>query len=542
MSHALSPCDETLPAVTREVRTALRAGAPAATGLPLVEMRGITKRFGTILANDRLDLTLRRGEVHALLGENGAGKTTLMRVLFGMLKPDAGELVIDGERVQLRSPHDALKRGVGMIPQHSDLVAKLTVAENVVVGTRSAWSGRLRRRPIVADVAETARRAGMTVDPEARVQDLSVDAQQQVEILKLLYRDAQTLILDEPTAVLGPAQVDALFATVRALAADGRAVVIITHKLSEVMAVADRVTVIRRGQAVTTAERAGLDERALATAMVGHDVARTRRAPRDGGVGAEDLLAVSGLHAVDERGHHALAGVSFQVGPGEILGVAGVEGNGQQELNEVLCGLRRPSAGTVSLAGRDVTGWTPNALHVAGVSTITEDRGRWDLIGQLSLAQNLALARIASGDLTRFGFIRQRTMRRDAEALLREYDVRPAEPNRVGGALSGGNQQKLVLARELSREPRLLVASQPTRGLDIDATSFVHRRLLELRDTGCAVVLTSLDLDELRSLSDRIVVLYRGRVALSGSADGLSVPDIAQAMAGYAHPAGPADG
>jgi simple sugar transport system ATP-binding protein len=494
-------------------------------------MRSIVKRYSHVVANDDVDFDLRPGEIHALLGENGAGKTTLMKILFGMVEPDAGQILINGEPVEFQSPRDALDRRIGMVHQHFMLVPQFSVAENVVLGSKPFWNPRLRAADIENSVRAAAQQFGIHLDPAQRVGDLPIDVQQRVEILKLLYRGATTLILDEPTAALGPAEIEQLFLSLRDLSSSGHSVVIITHKLSEVMDIADRVTVLRQGKVVKVTERGTFDRNDLAVAMVGHALVEVISTPH-GADNREYRLTVRDLVVKGDRGHTAVDGVSFGVEPGEILGIAGVEGNGQVELAQALSGLRHPAAGKIEFTGRDITRSNPRELHRYGVSIITEDRLTWDLIPELTVAENLALGAVASGGYVKRGLLRRRDMRVDAERLLHEFGVQPPLPQLAAGALSGGNQQKVVLARELSRQPSVLIVAQPTRGLDVAASEFVHRRLLELREDNCAVVLFSLDLGELLSLSDRIVVLFRGRIAYGGSVEQVTTAEVAKAMAG----------
>ena len=494
-------------------------------------MRGIVKRFGSTLANDRVDFTLEPGEIHALLGENGAGKTTLMSILFGLLQPDEGEIFLQGESVTLPSPREALDRKIGMVHQHFMLIPDFTVAENVVFGTRPIRELAFKRPEVEREVAEVTDRYGMRLDPSATVGDLSIDVQQRVEIVKLLYRGAETLILDEPTAVLGPAETSHLFETLQELRGRGHSVVIITHKLGEVMRIADRVTVLRAGKLASVSERGGFDEHQLAVAMIGHDLP-----PLPEGHGTkrtdEPVLQVHELNVPSDRERRSVDDVSFEIHGGEILGLVGVEGNGQVELVQALSGVRQPSSGSITVDGRELSGKRPAHFYDAGVAVVTEDRNRWDLIGDLSVADNLALSEVRAGRYSRMGILSRRRIQRDAQRLLEDYDVRPPNPSLRASSLSGGNQQKVVMARELSRDPRVLIASQPTRGLDVGATDFVFRQLTRLRDNGCAVLLNATDLEEIMALADRVIVFYRGRIALASPTSELSVSQVAAAMTG----------
>ena len=495
-----------------------------------VQMRSITKRYGATVANDAVDLDVFPGEVHALLGENGAGKTTLMSILFGLVPCDQGEIRIDEEPVELASPHDALERGIGMVHQHFMLVQDFTVAENVVLGSVSPLAMALRRREIERSVADAADRFGMGIDVTRRIRDLPIETQQRVEILKLLYRGAELLILDEPTSSLGPAQIERLFATLADLRAAGHAIVIVTHKLSEVTEIADRVTVLKGGRRTSTVVRGEFDERTLARAMTGRDIEELPERTR--GADAEPLLRVDGLVVHAGARLHAVHGVSFDVRRGEIVGVAGVEGNGQRELVDAVAGVMRAEAGRIEVGGRDVTNASPQAMREAGMSVIHEDRHGWGLVLDMTIADNLALADVAAGRSSRLGILRRGPIRAQARRLVEEYGVRPADPDVPVRSLSGGNQQKVVLARELARNPDVLVAANPTHGLDVGAADYVQRRLLEARERGAAVLLVSHDLDELLALADRILVLYRGRVVYEAPIREVSIDALAMAMAG----------
>jgi ABC-type uncharacterized transport system ATPase subunit len=498
---------------------------------PHVRMRGISKAFGPTVANEDVDLDLAPGEIHALLGENGAGKTTLMNILFGMIQPDAGSIALDDGEVSFAAPADALARGIGMVHQHFMLVQDFTVAENVVLGAVSALRLKFRPRDVERGVQQAAERLGIEIDPRRRVGQLPIDTQQRVEIFKMLYRGSRVLVLDEPTSSLGPVQIAALFKTLGELRATGRSVVVVTHKLSEVMEIADRVTVLRRGRVVRTVRRGEYDEGLLARLMTGHDLRElpeSRKAPDR----ASPTLAVCDLviDAVDRE--TAVAGVSFEVFSGEILGVAGVEGNGQRELVDGLTGVTKILHGSVLLDGEDITGKAPLELRKLGVSGIPEDRHGWGLVLDMTVAENLALSEVASGHFARGGLLQPRAIRERARELIAEYDIRPPDPDAPMVSMSGGNQQKVVLARELSRNLRVLIAANPTHGVDVGATEFVHRKLLAARDEGAAVVLVSIDLDELLKLSDRILCLYRGHIAYESPANAVAIDELSYAMAG----------
>ncbi len=474
-----------------------------------LELKGITKRFGSLVANDHIDLTVSPGQIHALLGENGAGKTTLMNVLYGLTQADEGEILVDGRPVVLRSPKDALNAGIGMVHQHFMLVPVFTVAENVTLGIeRTGPFGLLDRRRTRREVLELSGRYGLEVDPDALVESLPVGVQQRVEIVKALLREASVLILDEPTSVLTPGETDDLFRVMRELRAGGRSIVFISHKLKEVQTIADTITIIRRGKVVGERPSTATDQE-LASLMVGRSVElQVQKAPaRPGDV----VLDVAGLTVLDDRAQVAVNDVSFQVRGGEILGVAGVQGNGQTELCEALMGLR-PAGGSVHLSGDDLTHATPRHRLRAGVGYIPEDRQEDGLVSDFSVADNLILdvydrPPFASGLALNLDAIRAAAVSRVAE-----YDVRTTSTSTPAGTLSGGNQQKVIVAREIGRDLRLLIASQPTRGLDVGSIEFVHRRIVEERDKGIAVLMVSSELEEIYALADRIAVMYEGRI------------------------------
>jgi simple sugar transport system ATP-binding protein len=478
---------------------------------PLLELRGITKRFPGIVANDGVDLDLGRREVHALLGENGAGKSTLMNVLYGLYQPDEGQILMNGKPVSIRSPKDAINLGIGMVHQHFMLIPVMTVAENIVLGTEPTKAGvLLDYDESVERVQQIARSFNFSIDPRARVENIGVGQQQRVEILKALYRGADILILDEPTAVLTPQEALELFGILRTLTREGMSVIFISHKLHEVLEIADRVTVLRRGKMIETLPREGTTQAQLAKLMVGREVLlRVDKKPSEPG---EQLLEVEDLHVADERGLPAVRGVSFEVRAGEIVGIAGVDGNGQTELIDAITGLARSQSGVIRVGGKDVTRESARDRLDEGVGHIPEDRQRRGLILDFTLAENVGLHDYRNEPNSRFGWLRPGRLVELARRLLKEFDVRGGGPTTLASSLSGGNQQKVVIAREVERDPRVLVAGQPTRGLDVGAIEFVHRRLVEERDEGRAVLLVSLELEEIMSLSDRILVIFGGEI------------------------------
>src|ERR1700749_3930334 len=475
-----------------------------------LELKGITKRFGSLVANDRIDLSVSPGQVHALLGENGAGKTTLMNVLYGLLQPDEGEILIDGKSVQFNSPKDAIAAGIGMVHQHFMLVPVFTVAENVTLGMEETRpSGLLDRRKARNDVRELSKRYGLAVDPDALVEDLPVGIQQRVEIIKALVRDASVLILDEPTAVLTPAETDDLFRIIRQLKDGGTSIVFISHKLKEVQAIADTITVLRPG-AVVGDKPQSANEDELAAMMVVRNVQLV--VSKDPAKPGDVVFDIEDLTVADETGRVWVNGMSFQVRAGEILGLAGVQGNGQTELCEALLGRRPIASGHIRVDGRDLTHSTPRQRLHAGIAYVPEDRQEDGLVGAFSVADNMILDSydqppFASGINLHLGAIAS-----NAAERVDEFDVRTQSADTPVGTLSGGNQQKVILARELGREHKVLVASQPTRGLDVGSIEFVHRRIVQQRDHGVAVLIVSSELDEIYALADRIAVIYEGRI------------------------------
>lgn len=475
-----------------------------------LELRGITKRFGPLVANDGISLTVEQGEIHALLGENGAGKSTLMNVLYGLYQADEGEILLDDVPQRFAGPGDAMAAGIGMVHQHFMLVPVFTVAENVMLGNESTgFAGTLDLEAARRRVREISERFGFDVDPDALVENLPVGVQQRVEIIKALSREARVLVFDEPTAVLTPQETDELMAIMRQLRESGTAIVFISHKLREVRAIADRITVIRRGQVVGEASPTATNAE-LAALMVGRPVELTVH--KEPAVPGPDALVVSGLRVTDDTGHIHVDDISFAIATGEVLGVAGVQGNGQTELTEALLGLQRHVRGSALLDGKELVGRSVRKVLDAGVGFIPEDRQVDGLVTEFTLAENLMLNRSHGAPFVRRGTIRRRFLEKFAAEKLREYDVRASGFAARASQLSGGNQQKVVVARELSRDLRLLVAAQPTRGVDVGSIEFIHKQIVAARDSGVPVLVVSTELDEITALSDRIMVLYRGRV------------------------------
>jgi len=474
-------------------------------------MRGITKRYPGVVANDHIDLTVRPGEIHALLGENGAGKSTLMNILYGLARPDEGEILLDGEVIQIGGPTDAIHRGINMVHQHFMLIPVLTVAENILLGEELLRGGIfLDRKESRKRIRALGTRFGFEIDPDEKVGSLSVGWQQRVEILKALYRDARILVLDEPTAVLTPQETQEIFLVLRRLAEQGHSIVFISHKLYEVMAIADRITVIRRGKVVGERLPANTDEDDLAELMVGREVQLTA----DRGVShpADVVLRVADLECRDDRGRVTVSGVTFDVRAGEILGIAGVAGNGQGELVEAITGLRRPTGGNIHLGDRDVTTTGPRDLHELGVAFVPADRHKFGVVLSWPLTDNLVLTDYYAEPYSRGFRMNDSAIRERAIEAIGQFDIRTPGPDVAVGTLSGGNQQKLVVAREFDRELQLLVLDQPTRGLDVGSVEFIHKQTIAKRDAGTAILLVSAELDEVMELSDRIAVMYRGRI------------------------------
>lgn len=497
--------------------------------IQVVELRNITKRFPGVLANDGVNLQVRAGEIHALLGENGAGKSTLMKVLYGMYRPTEGEIFINGERVELRSPADALAQGIGMIHQHFQLVPGFTVAENVALGLKSS-RGPLTDLDVVSKrMRDLAGQYGLRVEPNALVWQLAVGQQQRVEIIKALYRDASLLILDEPTAVLTPQEVNELFDILRRLRDAGNGLIFITHKLDQVMEVSDHVTVLRDGRVAGRVETKQTNQKELAHMMVGREVVTHWN--KQEATTPDAVLQVQDLAVDNDKGLAAVNQASFDVCAGEILGIAGVSGNGQRELTEAIAGMRRVRGGAIRLENRDVTNHTPAQMIAAGVAFIPEERMVMGVIREFSVAENAILETYAQPPLAKRGFFDFTQINTHCTKLVREYDVKTPSLDTPVKSLSGGNIQKLIMARELDRNPRLLIAAQPTRGVDIGATEYIHKRLIQQRANGTAILLISEDLEEVRALSDRVAVMYEGRIVAIVPPD-TSVQELGLMMAG----------
>lgn len=496
----------------------------------VVEMRNIVKQFGDFKANDNVNLKVRKGEVHALLGENGAGKSTLMNVLTGLLEPTEGEILINGEPVVIDSPDKSDELGIGMVHQHFMLIGKFTVAENIMLGNEEHKMGRIDSKTTAEAVKDLSDRYGLYVDPYAVVQDISVGQQQRVEILKALYGGADILILDEPTAVLTPQEIDELMKVIQALADEGKAIIIITHKLDEIMAVADQCTVIRRGRGIGTVDIATSSQQELADMMVGREVSfSVDKAPAQP---KEVALSVNNLVVKDNRGLTAVDDLSFDVRQGEILGIAGVDGNGQSELIQAITGLTKVESGSIKLNNTELANQKPRTITETGIGHIPEDRQRQGLVLEMSLEDNIALQTYYQEPLSKNGIINHEEVTKYALGLIDEFDVRMQSEKNPVGSLSGGNQQKAIIAREVDRDPDLLIAAQPTRGLDVGAIEFIHQRLIEQRDNGKAVILMSFELDEIMDVSDRIAVMHGGKIIDIVQADETNETELGLLMAG----------
>ena len=476
----------------------------------VVEMRGITKRFPGIVANDQISLSVKKGEIHALLGENGAGKSTLMNILFGLYQPDEGEILINEKKVSITSPNVANELGIGMVHQHFMLVETFTVTENIVLGNEPRNGLQIDIKKAEQEVERLSQQYGLKVDPQAKIEQISVGMQQRVEILKTLYRGAEILIFDEPTAVLTPQEINELIEIMHNLVKEGKTIILITHKLKEIMAVCDSVTIIRRGRVIDSLAVKDTNPDELAAKMVGREVNfsvdKAEAKPK------EPILVVENVTAKGNRGVNALNGISFEVRAGEILGIAGVDGNGQSELIEALTGLRKITDGRILLNGKEISNKTPREISESGLSHIPEDRHKRGLVLDFTMSENMVLETYFHPTFNKNGFLDYGAIDKHAAKLIEEFDVRTPSIHTPARALSGGNQQKAIIAREVDKNPDLLIAAQPTRGLDVGAIEFIHRRLVEQRDKGKAVLLLSLELDEIINVADRIAVIYEGRI------------------------------
>ncbi|VMV95877.1 ABC transporter ATP-binding protein [Streptococcus pneumoniae] len=475
-----------------------------------VEMRDITKVFGGFVANDKINLHLRKGEIHALLGENGAGKSTLMNMLAGLLEPTSGEIAVNGQVVNLDSPSKAASLGIGMVHQHFMLVEAFTVAENIILGSELTKNGVLDIAGASKEIKALSERYGLAVDPSAKVADISVGAQQRVEILKTLYRGADILIFDEPTAVLTPSEIDELMAIMKNLVKEGKSIILITHKLDEIRAVSDRVTVIRRGKSIETVEIAGATNADLAEMMVGRSV--SFKTEKQASKPKEVVLSIKDLVVNENRGVPAVKNLSLDVRAGEIVGIAGIDGNGQSELIQAITGLRKVESGSIELKGDSIVGLHPRQITELSVGHVPEDRHRDGLILEMMISENIALQTYYKEPHSKNGILNYSNITSYAKKLMEEFDVRAASELVPAAALSGGNQQKAIIAREIDRDPDLLIVSQPTRGLDVGAIEYIHKRLIEERDNGKAVLVVSFELDEILNVSDRIAVIHDGKI------------------------------
>lgn len=496
----------------------------------VIEMRDITKVFGGFVANDKINLHLRKGEIHALLGENGAGKSTLMNMLAGLLEPTSGEIAVNGQVVNLDSPSKAASLGIGMVHQHFMLVEAFTVAENIILGSELTKNGVLDIAGASKEIKALSERYGLAVDPSAKVADISVGAQQRVEILKTLYRGADILIFDEPTAVLTPSEIDELMAIMKNLVKEGKSIILITHKLDEIRAVSDRVTVIRRGKSIETVEIAGATNADLAEMMVGRSV--SFKTEKQASKPKEVVLSIKDLVVNENRGVPAVKNLSLDVRAGEIVGIAGIDGNGQSELIQAITGLRKVESGSIELKGDSIVGLHPRQITELSVGHVPEDRHRDGLILEMMISENIALQTYYKEPHSKNGILNYSNIISYAKKLMEEFDVRAASELVPAAALSGGNQQKAIIAREIDRDPDLLIVSQPTRGLDVGAIEYIHKRLIEERDNGKAVLVVSFELDEILNVSDRIAVIHDGKIQGIVSPETTNKQELGVLMAG----------
>jgi len=496
----------------------------------VIEMKGITKKFGEFKANDNIHLNVKKGEIHALLGENGAGKSTLMNILSGLLEPTSGEIFVNGTKEKIDSPEKANQLGIGMVHQHFMLVDKFTVTENIMLGKEKHTYGFMDESGAEKDVKELSERYGLTVDPSARIEDISVGMQQRAEILKTLFRGADILIFDEPTGVLTPQEIDELMTIMDKLTNEGKSIILITHKLDEIKKVADRCTVIRRGKSIDTVDVKSTSQQELADMMVGRSV--SFKVDKEPSKPEGPVLEIKNLTVKESRGLEAVKGIDLEVRAGEVLGIAGVDGNGQSELIQAITGLTKVESGTIKLDGQDITGKKPREITETGLGHIPEDRHRHGLVLPMKLEENMTLQQYYQKPFSKNGILNHGKIKEYAKKLIEEFDVRTQSEESTAASLSGGNQQKAIIAREISRDPALLIAAQPTRGLDVGAIEYIHKRLIEQRDNGKGVLLMSYELDEVMNVSDRIAVMYDGKIIAIVNADETTENELGLLMAG----------
>ncbi|HEU5138845.1 MAG TPA: ABC transporter ATP-binding protein [Bacillales bacterium] len=506
----------------------------------VIEMKNIRKEFPGVVANDNITLQVKKGEIHALLGENGAGKSTLMNILFGLYQPDRGEIYVNGEMVRITDANVANDLGIGMVHQHFMLIDKFTVTENIILGSEPNKGFNIDRKKAEKEVRAISEQYGLSVDPTARVENISVGMQQRVEILKTLYRGADILIFDEPTAVLTPQEIDELMEIMKKLVEEGKSIILITHKLKEIIKVADRCTVIRLGKSIDTVDVSEADPDKLATMMVGRDVNLSME--RNDNKPGDEILTIRNLNVQDERKVSVVNQLNLQVHAGEILGIAGVDGNGQVELVEAITGLRKANSGEILVNGKDITSFTPRKVFEAGVGHIPQDRHKHGLVLDFSVGENMVLQSYYHKPYSSKGVLNFPVIYNKAQTLIKEFDVRTPSELTPARALSGGNQQKAIVAREIDRSPDLLIAAQPTRGLDVGAIEFIHSKLVEERDRGKAVLLVSFELDEIFNLSDRIAVMYNGEILAEVDPDETNEQELGLLMAGQKSEAGVPEG
>ncbi|MEK5479084.1 ABC transporter ATP-binding protein [Paenibacillus sp. FSL R5-0407] len=509
------------------------------TAAPVVELKQITKRFPGIVANDSISLTLRKGEIHALLGENGAGKSTLMNILFGLYQPDEGSIEIDGKPVTIDNPNKAIKLGIGMVHQHFKLVQPFTVTENIILGMEPTKGLNIDYKSASAEVAKLSEQYGLHVNPNSKIQDISVGMQQRVEIMKTLFRGADILIFDEPTAVLTPQEIVELMAIMRRLVAEGKSIILITHKLKEIMEISDRVTIIRRGKVIDTVDTDNTNPNELAEKMVGRGV--TFKIEKDAPVIGQPVLQLNQVKMNDKQGVSVLNGLDLEVKAGEIVGIAGVDGNGQSELIEAITGLRKIDSGSIKLSGKEIANLPARKIIEGGLSHIPEDRHKHGLVLDFSISENMVLETYYKSPFSKNGFLDRRVVDKNAEKLVQDFDVRTPSIETKARSLSGGNQQKAIIAREIDKNPDLLIAAQPTRGLDVGAIEFVHKQLIGQRDQGKAVLLISFELDEIMNVSDRIAVIYEGRIVGEVLPQNTNDQELGLMMAGFMEKGGQSD-